>query len=59
MLLSNICKNNRLLMALILRVEERELFQECLALVDSWMEKLEDLGEGYIPPDSILEILKY
>lgn len=56
MLLSNVCKNNRLLMALIMRVEEREFLQECLALVDGWLEQINDLGESYIPPDSPFQI---
>lgn len=43
-------------MALILRVEERELLQECLALVDNWIEEITNIGEAYIPPDSPLQI---
>lgn len=56
MLLSNVCKSNRLLMALIMRVEEREFLQECLALVDGWLEQINDIGESYIPPDSPFQI---
>ena len=43
-------------MALIMRVEEREFLQECLALVDGWLEQINDLGESYIPPDSPFQI---
>jgi hypothetical protein len=56
MLLENVPKCNRLLMALILRVEERELLQECLALVDNWIEEISNIGEAYIPPDSPFQI---
>ena len=56
MLLSNVCKSNRLLMALILRVEEREFLQECLKVVDSLLEQINDIGESYIPPDSPFNI---
>lgn len=54
--MSNVCKNDRLLMALIMRVDERELLQECLGLVDGWSEQITDLGEAYIPPDSPFQI---
>mmetsp|Transcript_12481 Transcript_12481/g.12567 ORF Transcript_12481/g.12567 Transcript_12481/m.12567 type:complete len:394 (+) Transcript_12481:1-1182(+) len=43
----------RLLMALITRVEERELIQSCLEMVDSWMATLENKGEDYTPPDYV------
>jgi hypothetical protein len=56
MLLENVPMCNRLLMALILRVEERELLQECLALVDNWIEGITNIGEAYIPPDSPFQI---
>jgi hypothetical protein len=56
MLLSNVCKSNRLLMALILRVEHREFLQECLTLVDKWLAQVTDLGEGFIPFDSPFHI---
>lgn len=56
MLLNNIPKCDRLLMALILRVDERELLQECLALVDNWIEEISNLEEAYIPPDSPFQI---
>lgn len=52
LLLSDTKKNDRQLMALLLRVEERDLVQECLVLVDTWLGQLNDLGEAYIPPDS-------
>ena len=43
-------------MALILRVEEREFLQECLKVVDSLLEQINDIGESYIPPDSPFNI---
>ena len=56
MLLTNVCKSNKLLMALILRVEEREFLQECLRVVDGLLEQINDIGESFIPPDSPFQI---
>lgn len=44
--------SNRKLMALIIRTDERDLVQDCLALVIGYEEQLEIQGEAYIPPDS-------
>eukprot|EP01041_Mallomonas_annulata_P003765 gene3765-7475_t len=51
LLLANTEPNSRLLMALIIRVEERELIQSCLGIVDGWIARLETDKESYIPPD--------
>jgi len=52
MLLDGISLDNRLLIAIIIRSEERELYSSILALVDSLILKLESEGDLYIPPDS-------
>lgn len=52
MLLDNVLKSNRLLMSLILRVEQRDFLQECVGLVDGWLQQVTDLGEAFIPSDS-------
>lgn len=44
--------SSRLLMALIIRVEERELLQETVGLVNAWIVKLEKEGMEYKTPDS-------
>ena len=54
LLLGDTKRSDRRLMALVLRVEERELVQECLAQVDVWVAQLDDVGEAYVPPDSPL-----
>ena len=54
LLLDDTKKSDRGLMALTLRVEERELVQSCLSLVDKWLEQLADVGEAFIPSDSPL-----
>jgi hypothetical protein len=51
-LLSDAPRHNRELMALILKVEERELVQECLTLVDTWIARIDVEGEAYTPPDA-------
>jgi hypothetical protein len=56
MLLNNVCKSNRKLIALILRVERREFFQTSLALIDSWIQEIENMGEAFIPFDSPFHI---
>ncbi len=52
LLLANTDSNNRLLIALIIRVEERELLQSILDLIETWNAKLNAEGENYIPPDA-------
>lgn len=44
--------SNRLRCALIVRVEERKLLEEALALVNGWIEALEAQGAAYTPPDA-------
>jgi hypothetical protein len=58
LLLGDTKRCDRRLMALVLRVEERELVQDCLTLVDTWVAQLDDLGEAYVPPDSPLLLPK-
>lgn len=52
MLLDGATLGDRQVMALVIRVEERELIQECLCRIVQWSLDLEDKGEVYIPPDS-------
>lgn len=52
MLLDGVNLDNRLLIAIIIRSEERELYSSILALVDTLNLKLESEGDLYIPPDS-------
>lgn len=52
MLLSGVKLSDRKVMALIVRVEERELIQDVVTLVDSWIESLVANGESYVPPDA-------
>lgn len=50
MLLDGAALCDRQVMALVIRVEERELIQECLCNVGQWALDLEDKGELHIPP---------
>ena len=43
---------NRLLQALIVRVEERDLLHEAIKMVDGWFSKITELHESYTPPDA-------
>lgn len=52
MLLDGMKLDNRLLTAIIIRSEERDLYSSILALVDVLQSKLDNDGELYIPPDS-------
>ena len=52
MLLANTPHSNRKLMALITRVEERELLQDVLAMVNQWIQELNTKGEEFKPIDS-------
>lgn len=49
MLLNNVSSANRKLMALVVKVEERELIQETISLVDGWIEELKRLGDHFTP----------
>eukprot|EP01034_Spumella_vulgaris_P022114 gene22114-28215_t len=51
LLLSGVSTSNRLVCALITRIEERELLQEAYQLVQGWKETLEVQGEAYVPSD--------
>eukprot|EP01038_Epipyxis_sp_PR26KG_P005618 gene5618-7760_t len=51
MLLNNTDYSNRLLCALIVRVDERDLLQEAVTLVNNWIQSLNLLGDEYQPPD--------
>jgi len=52
MLLASTHPSNRLLMALIIRVDERDLAQECFELVLKCIGDLEEQGELYKPLDA-------
>ncbi len=52
LLLSGVPTSNRLVAALVVRVEERELLQEALQLVAGWLARIEQEGEAYTPPDA-------
>lgn len=52
MLLDSTHPSNRLLMALIIRVDERDLAQECFELVLKCIGDLEEQGEAYLPIDA-------
>jgi len=52
MLLDGVGLDNRLLMAIIIRSEERDLYSNVLALVDILQTRLDSEGDLYIPPDS-------
>ena len=56
MLLDNTPICNRKLMALIIRVDERDLVSEALIRIQGWQASLEDLQEMYVPPDASLPI---
>ncbi len=51
MLLNNIPCSNRKYMALVIRVEERTLYQETLQVIDELVTNLNSLGEKYVPLD--------
>eukprot|EP01036_Dinobryon_divergens_P037028 gene37028-48340_t len=53
MLLSDVPNTDRLLCALVVRVEERELFQATIELVNQWLDSIESLGEDFIPVDYV------
>lgn len=52
MLLDGINLDNRLLMAIIIRSEERELYSNILAFIGILQSKIDSEGELFIPPDS-------
>ena len=54
LLLDGASLGNRELMALVIRVEERELIRECLGMINQWSADLEDKGETFLPPDSTI-----
>lgn len=57
MLLGNVPSSDRALMALIVKVDERDLLQDTIPLIDSWVAKLEesDSSDKYTPPDYVFE----
>ena len=52
LLLDGVPHSNRLVMALMIQVEEREVIQSCIAYLDKCMVSLNELGKDYIPPDA-------
>ena len=52
LLADNVDFSDRKLCALIIKVEERELLQDTVALLNSWLEKLEKEGMNYTTPDA-------
>eukprot|EP00605_Chrysophyceae_sp_TOSAG23-4_P001157 GSChrysophyteH1.ASY1.ANO1.1264.1 assembled CDS len=52
LLLEGVPHSNRAVMALIIQVEEREVVQSCITMLDRCQEKLQELGESYVPLDS-------
>jgi hypothetical protein len=44
--------SDRSLMSLVIKVDERDLMTEILALIDNWIIQLQDQGELYIPFDA-------
>eukprot|EP01035_Chromulina_nebulosa_P018703 gene18703-24462_t len=52
-LLNDVNPNDREFIALVIKVEERELLQETLPLIDNWIDRLNRDGDSYNPPDYI------
>ena len=52
LLLDGASLGSREVMALVIRVEERELVGECLRLINEWSAELLERGDLYVPPDS-------
>ena len=48
---SDIRSTDRKFMALVIRVEERELLEDTLTMLDEWIEHLEDDKNDYIVPE--------
>jgi len=53
LLLDNTVLTDRRLIALLIRTEERALYEDTVQLVDSLVVKLQTDGESYLPPDAI------
>lgn len=53
MLMEGVDTRSRLFMALVIRVEERELLQSCVGLVNQWIDRLDTELDGFLPPDSV------
>eukprot|EP00981_Chlorochromonas_danica_P013408 scaffold6314_cov273-Ochromonas_danica.AAC.21 len=54
MLLSDTPRDDRLLLALTVKVGERDLIQEVIALVNKWIHELEQQGASYKPYDATI-----
>ena len=48
----NLDRSNRRFMALTMRVEERELLQECAVMIQEWIARLQEEGDAFRPSDS-------
>lgn len=52
MLLNDTPRDDRLLLALAVKVGERDLIQEVIALVNKWIHELEQQGASFKPYDA-------
>mmetsp|Transcript_13564 Transcript_13564/g.29918 ORF Transcript_13564/g.29918 Transcript_13564/m.29918 type:complete len:167 (-) Transcript_13564:445-945(-) len=55
MLLDDADPSDRLLLALTVKVEERQLLEEALTMVNGWIQAIEQQGEEFSPADSLAE----
>lgn len=49
---SSLDRSNRRFMALTMRVEERELLQDCAMMIQDWIARLQEEGGAFKPADS-------